>query len=434
MAAPGLGIGDIVNACNYIYRKCRDYKDAVKEFDEIASKSKSTVVVVQKIDDEARESGSLVERAGLEAFKQLRGMLDDLAKDAKTLQALVEKYVDIQEIPFRRILFTFKESDNLADLRRRIGLHEQTLQLWYMTLMHGSLRRLENGQLDIIKAINGIPRDMRADLIKELRRGNERPLKTELRRRGVSKNEIKNNIEVAKTYVTASPPDQVRIESEVRSRSTLGPDGLARGDNHGSYAFTEGPYARPSHKGSNPDPHSAPTSSNIHRSHSAHAPKDQYDSPPPRFNPYIVNPHNSADYGSAEEFFTSSVWPQGLSAEHLFVPQSSKSRRRSSDTSTRPDSTPFLIVPKDGRHRPRPASYHEPRHPHRRAFDYDDDLTMFVEHEFRTPKEPKSRSHSRHSSTHSHHRRRLSADDTLAERAERIRMIERMARIDSMGV
>ena len=67
MAVPGLGIGDIVDACNYIWRKCRDYKDAVKEFDEIASKAKSTVVVIERINDESVESESLVERAGPEA-------------------------------------------------------------------------------------------------------------------------------------------------------------------------------------------------------------------------------------------------------------------------------------------------------------------------------------------------------------------------------
>ena len=85
-----------------------------------------------------------------------------------------------------------------------------------MTLMQGFLRRLKNGQLDIIKAINGIPRDMRTDLIRELKRGNEKPLKAALRS-GIPNNEIKNNIEVAKTYVAASRPDQVRIESYIRS-------------------------------------------------------------------------------------------------------------------------------------------------------------------------------------------------------------------------
>ncbi|MCJ1384054.1 hypothetical protein MMC17_007170 [Xylographa soralifera] len=427
MAAPGLGIGDIVNACNYIWRKCRDYQDAVKEFGEIASKSKSTVVVIERINDEAQENGSLVERAGPEAYNQLRGMLDDLAKDAKTLQALVKKYVDIEEIRFRRVLFTFKEADNLADLRRRIGLHEQTLQLWYLTLMHGSLRRLENGQLDIIKAINEMPGNMRADLIKELRRGNERPLKTALRRSGVSETEIKNNIDVAKTYVTASPPEQVRIESEVLRRSSSGPYSRVQGDSYDRYPFGEELYTQRPYEYR--DPRSASTSSQTHRRHSTHAPDYHYDDPPPR-----DISRNRKDNEPAEAFSTTPVPPVGLFAEHLFMQQPSIPHRRASDTSTRPNPTQFLIVPKQELHRPRPASYHEPRHPHRRSFDYDDDSVMFVEHESRTPREHTSRSRSRHSSTHSYHRRRDSADDGSAERAERIKRIERMDRIDSMGV
>jgi hypothetical protein len=67
MAAPGVGIGDIINACNYIYKKCTQYKDAVKEFDEIASKAKSTTVVLKRLEDEALVGGSLVERAGPDA-------------------------------------------------------------------------------------------------------------------------------------------------------------------------------------------------------------------------------------------------------------------------------------------------------------------------------------------------------------------------------
>lgn len=67
MAAPGLGIGDIVNACQFIYDMCMKYKDALKEFDEIAEKSKSTNVILEIIDKEAKISGNLVDRAGPQA-------------------------------------------------------------------------------------------------------------------------------------------------------------------------------------------------------------------------------------------------------------------------------------------------------------------------------------------------------------------------------
>ena len=67
MAAPGLGIGDLVSACAFIYRQCVKYRDAPKEFDEIAEKAKSTAVVLERIDTEAKISGNLVERAGPQA-------------------------------------------------------------------------------------------------------------------------------------------------------------------------------------------------------------------------------------------------------------------------------------------------------------------------------------------------------------------------------
>ena len=68
MAAPGLGIGDLVNACAFIYDMCVKYKDAPKEFDEIAEKAKSTAVVLERIKEEADIKGNLVGRAGPQGY------------------------------------------------------------------------------------------------------------------------------------------------------------------------------------------------------------------------------------------------------------------------------------------------------------------------------------------------------------------------------
>lgn len=67
MAAPGIGVGDIVDACKFIYGVCVKYKDAPKEFEEVADKAKATAVILTRLDDEARMGGSLVNRAGPEA-------------------------------------------------------------------------------------------------------------------------------------------------------------------------------------------------------------------------------------------------------------------------------------------------------------------------------------------------------------------------------
>ena len=63
MAAPGLGIGDIVAACNYIYTKCSQYREATAEFDEIQEKASATAAVLGRLRSEADRPGNLVERA-----------------------------------------------------------------------------------------------------------------------------------------------------------------------------------------------------------------------------------------------------------------------------------------------------------------------------------------------------------------------------------
>lgn len=67
MAGVGIGVGDIIMACSFIYTTIQRYKDAPDEFNEIAAKAKSTAVVLERLDDEAKVVGNLVERAGPQA-------------------------------------------------------------------------------------------------------------------------------------------------------------------------------------------------------------------------------------------------------------------------------------------------------------------------------------------------------------------------------
>lgn len=80
-------------------------------------------------------------------------LLGPLEKDTGILKDMVKKYAAIREEGYaRRLLFAFKESGDLADLRRKIGLHEQALQMWYMTVIVSSLGRIEVG-VDEIKRL-----------------------------------------------------------------------------------------------------------------------------------------------------------------------------------------------------------------------------------------------------------------------------------------
>jgi len=118
--------------------------------------------------------------------------------------------------------------------------------LWYSTLVYESLRRLENGQADIsagqaeiIAAIKGMDIPTVEAIKSELRRGHEDLLKRELRKRTPSKRVTEQDIDVAKTYVTASPPERANIEHRSMMRSSTTQHRNGHGD-YGSRDVTGG--------------------------------------------------------------------------------------------------------------------------------------------------------------------------------------------------
>ncbi len=159
--------------------------------------------------------------------------LKGLEADCTKLEAIVTKYAKIHgEGPGRRMLFTVMESGGLTDLRRRIGLHEQMLEMWYMTLIYGSLRRIEggqenllDGQQDILKAIDAIKALNPNKLHKvqqSLRQGDIKPLERELQKSGLGAKAVDTALCTAVDYVDAAPLERIRMESQVRA-STVRP-------------------------------------------------------------------------------------------------------------------------------------------------------------------------------------------------------------------
>lgn len=157
MAAPGIGVGDIVLACQTIIDICQKYRDAPDELNEIASKARSLEVTLQRIKDENLYKGSIIKRAENAAEAQVQSILQPLHTDVEELERIVEKYQDIHANGYgRRLLFALTQSGDLADLRRKIGLHEQALQLWYMTVIVSSLRRIEDGVEGLREILNAM--------------------------------------------------------------------------------------------------------------------------------------------------------------------------------------------------------------------------------------------------------------------------------------
>ena len=186
-----------------------------------------------------------------------------LRADCRKLESLVTKYGKIHnEGAGRRLLFTLKESGGLTDLRRRIGLHEQMLQLWYMTLVYGSLRRLESGQKGIlcaIEAMNKWSRSTMREIQNSLLEGDVKPLERELRKSGLEPQVVNAALDTAVDYVRAPPLERVRIESHARSSAAVHPEASnfqpPRSGTQEFFYDTPFSYDRPPYPPPPPKPH-----------------------------------------------------------------------------------------------------------------------------------------------------------------------------------
>lgn len=63
MAAPGLGVGDIISACRTIYDYGKKYSDAPEDLRIIADKACSLETTLQRIKYEGLLKGNIVQRA-----------------------------------------------------------------------------------------------------------------------------------------------------------------------------------------------------------------------------------------------------------------------------------------------------------------------------------------------------------------------------------
>ncbi|KAF7507652.1 hypothetical protein GJ744_010205 [Endocarpon pusillum] len=439
MAAPGIGVGDIVNACRFIYDVCVRYKDAPKEFDEVADKAKTTAVTLTRLDDEARMGGSLVERAGPEAYDQLQQNLKSLRSDSEKLGRLVAKYERIHdEGPGRRLLWALKESGDLTDMRRRIGYHEQTLQLWYMTLVYGSLRRLEGGQEDIIKAIKSMRHDQLDEIMKALDHGDRRPLEEELKRKGVSQQNIEANLVTAVDYIEADPVDKVRIESRARSMSTTmrpssyesGPYSNLPPREFPSYPKDDNPF---DHKLSHLD--STKPLSGMRRSRSTRKPTTHYDEDwlkddrPNDLLSVRVKSRPGKEYRSKSH------------KEPIIVaPHESSSRRRlrcGSEGPQAPLGSSLLVVPGNGPVYRSDSEHRRTRSSSRARNKGDSDASpVIIVNSRRYRSESCEEGEKRDSSRHSFHRVRRSSSrgSDREEGVDKIVLVRKMDRIDSVPV
>ncbi|KAK5081778.1 Molecular chaperone (DnaJ superfamily) [Lithohypha guttulata] len=251
----GIGVGDLVLACHAIYDFGKRYKDAPEEFRELGDKANSLEMTLQRIQLEDCYQGSILRKANNAAEAQIQTILKPLRVDLQALKDLVEKYKSISADGYgRRLIFAFKESGELVDLRRKISHHEQSLQMWYMTVIVSSLTRIEGGIEEIHKMFKTIRQQepmIRAKILQRaastssadyrmsshppartwhrtktgpvpdrLNDEEVKPLKEALLKAGVSRSTIDNNLEDAIKYLFAEPEKKDVIEVEVERRTT----------------------------------------------------------------------------------------------------------------------------------------------------------------------------------------------------------------------
>jgi len=174
------------------------------------------------------------------------------------MKELVQKYDAIRQDYGRRLMFALKESSGLADLRRQIELHEQTLQMWFTTVIASSLRRILSRIDDLLKVYERM-REIKPRRIEKIREQVKRqtysttasrsqvifrcaeetshraklgsipnkvtmadaePLKKELLESGLSEAQIDANLDAAIKYLFADEYEQDQMEEEVRQRAS----------------------------------------------------------------------------------------------------------------------------------------------------------------------------------------------------------------------
>ena len=376
-------------------------------------------------------------------FSQLEDHLKGLRADCRKLESLVTKYDKIHdEGAGRRLLFTLKESGGLTDLRRRIGLHEQMLQLWYMTLVYGSLRRLESGQKGIlcaIEAMNKWSRSTMREIQQSLREGDVKPLERELCKSGLEPQVVNAALGTAVDYVRAPPLERVRIESHARSSAAVHPEANTfqppRSGPQDPFYDTPFNYDRPPYSPPPPKPHThrRSRSSNQQTPYLSQGTKkddgenvadehsyvERYKSSEKAARKYK---RDARDKHQVENLPKKEIPLKGHDTTYLTL---DFGRPRSSSQTTKPTPpSPLLVVP-DTVPRHRPASYHDPSDQYDRlspnsgsSYKQEQYITMT-----RTPQRHRSVSREvypadrdrRNLSTHSYTRRRSSSRDNSGE-------------------
>ncbi|KXL51205.1 hypothetical protein M433DRAFT_41457, partial [Acidomyces richmondensis BFW] len=149
----GFSPSDIVALINIAAKTYQGWKNACGDYADITGSLDSLLIILRRVDREARQPGSVLVRTRTDA-EDLRGVLVNSRSTVRELHAVVERYKSLglgrsREKNWDRICFGVK---NLGDLHARLNQHTTAITAYLEAVGLGSLTRIEHG-LDAIPQI-----------------------------------------------------------------------------------------------------------------------------------------------------------------------------------------------------------------------------------------------------------------------------------------
>lgn len=150
----GFSIGDIIAISKLVKGISEAIKDAPREYEEFRREMKSCSIVIDAVENEARNPHSALYRSenSNQRSRELATLCFHLQTSLRELQAIIESSGNIGNYWTRLRL----GSRNLVDLRAKIITHVSLINQFMTTLTLGSVGRIEFGMNEVLELVRGL--------------------------------------------------------------------------------------------------------------------------------------------------------------------------------------------------------------------------------------------------------------------------------------
>ena len=145
----GFSIGDFLIAlklAKHTYDAC---ENGPKEYREICNEVKSLHYALQGLCDDAKDSGSLINRKGLSRKNELDEIIRNCRQSLEELQSLINKCSRLEESKSGNTLSRLWDAqrisyNNLDSLRAKLTFHTSTISMFLLSLEGSAIARIES--------------------------------------------------------------------------------------------------------------------------------------------------------------------------------------------------------------------------------------------------------------------------------------------------